>query len=70
MLQTLNDVMKMELIEDKHCGEIKQVRCYCVCVFHSVMYFRMYLLYTDQFLVYVLFTKFNYIFLLMEMKQI
>lgn len=53
MLQTLNDVMKMELIEDKTYGEIRQVRCYCVCVFHSVMYFRMYLLYSHQFLIFV-----------------
>jgi len=30
MLQELNDVMKMELIADKQCSEIKQVRCYCV----------------------------------------
>jgi hypothetical protein len=61
-LQTLNDVMKMELIEDKHCGEIKQVRYYCVCFFHLVTYFRMYLLYTDRVLMSVLFTQFNYIF--------
>lgn len=27
MLQGLNDVMKMELIADKQCSEIKQVRC-------------------------------------------
>jgi hypothetical protein len=62
MLQTLNDVMKMELIEDKQCGEIKQVRCYCVCVFHSVMYFRAYLHYTDQLPMSILFTQFSYIF--------
>jgi hypothetical protein len=30
MLQELNDVMKVELIADKQCSEIKQVRCYCV----------------------------------------
>jgi len=27
MLQELNDVMKMELIADKQCSEIKQVGC-------------------------------------------
>jgi hypothetical protein len=33
MLQVLNDVMKMELIADKQCDEIKQVRFSCVHVF-------------------------------------
>jgi hypothetical protein len=36
MLQELNDVMKMELIADKQCGEIQQVRCYWVL--HALMY--------------------------------
>jgi len=30
MLQELNDVMKVELIADKQCSEIQQVRCYFV----------------------------------------
>lgn len=40
MLQVLNDVMKMELVADKQCGEIEQVRCYSLHVFAcSAMYY-------------------------------